>query len=67
MPALLDARLPLDAPSAAQRAAEAAALAAGAGSLILHQHAFHCVQTAGVVAAAAKQKAAAAAAAEAKQ
>ena len=67
MPLLHDARLPLGAASPAQRAGEAAAAAAPPGrSLTVHQHAFHCVQSAGVRAAQrAKQATAAGAAAAA--
>ena len=66
MPLLHDARLALGAASPAQRAGEAAAAAAAPGrSLTIHQHAFHCVQTAGVRAAQKLKQAAAAGAAAA--
>ena len=57
MPLLHDARLPLGAASAAQRAGEAAAAAAPPGSFTIHQHAFHCVQSAGVLAAQKRKQA----------
>ncbi len=64
MPLLHDARLALGAASPAQRAGEAAAAAAPLGATFtIHQHAFHCAQTAGVLAAQKRKQALAGAAA----